>query len=449
MASAAEQFASNFSWSDIFGSKDLRGRVLFTLGALIVYRIGTYIPIPGVNPQVLNDLFHQSGSGGLLGMFNNFTGGALKRMTVFALSIMPYISASIIMQLLTTLLPSMAALKKEGVTGQKVIQQNTRYLTVLIATLQAYGIAMGLERITGPGGASAVVNPSGFFVLDAVVSMVGGTLFLMWLGEQITQRGIGNGVSLIIYAGIVASVPRAIKNTLELSYKGTISPLVLVLVTVVIIAVIFGVVFMERAFRKVMVQYPGRQQGRKLMQKSSSHIPLKINTSGVIPPIFASALLIIPTTALKYLTGSQDSNEILLTISSYFSVGSPVYLLLYSLFIGFFAFFYTAIVFNPEETAENLRKNGGIIPGIRPGSNTAEYFDYVLIRLTTLGAFYLILVCLLPQVLYRQLGLPFYFGGTSLLIVVSVTLDTVAQIHSHVIAKQYEGLMKKNKFRGM
>ncbi len=440
MASASEQLGSGFNWSSITQSKDLRNRILFTLAGLIVYRLGTYIPIPGINVNVLNSIFAQKGSG-LLGMFNTFSGGALRRMTLLALSIMPYISASIIMQLLTTIVPSMVAIKKEGEVGRKLITQYTRYLTVLIAALQAFGIAIGLEH------GDAAIHPGPFFILNAVVCMVGGTMFLMWLGEQITQRGIGNGTSLIIYSGIIANLPRALASLFEFGSKGTLKPLTIAFICVMVLVVIYGVVFFERSYRKVFVQYPKRQRGRKMMDSSSSHIPLKLNTSGVIPPIFASALLLVPGTALSFI--AKGGSSWLSTASRYIQVGSPGYLLAYSILIIFFAFFYTSITFNPDETSENLRKNGGFIAGIRPGKMTSEYFDFVLTRLTVIGAIYLVIVCLIPQVLMKELQVPFYFGGTSLLIVVSVTMDTISQIHSHIIAKQYEGLMKKNKFKGI
>ncbi len=446
MVSAAEQLASNFNFGAIGKAKDLKNRLLFTLGALIIYRLGTYIPLPGIDPVILKDIFNQQ-AGGILGMFNMFAGGALGRMTIFALNIMPYISAAIIMQLMTAIVPSVEQLKKEGEQGRKKINQYTRYLTVLLATVQSYGIAVGIESMQGSGGVSAVIDPGLFFRLTAVITLVGGTIFLMWLGEQITARGVGNGISLIIFAGIVAELPRALVQTLELGRVGSLSTAVIVGVLFIAIAVITFIVFMERANRRVVVQYPKRQQGNRMFGGESSYLPLKLNTSGVIPPIFASSLLLLPLTIAGF-AGAGDSEGILAQISRYVQHGEPLYMILYGALVAFFAFFYTAIVFNPEDTSDNLRRNGGFIPGIRPGQKTAEYLDFVLTRITAVGALYLVFVCLLPEFLMVKYSLPFYFGGTSLLIVVSVTMDTVAQIHSHLIAHQYEGLIKKTKLRG-
>ncbi|MEQ8390538.1 MAG: preprotein translocase subunit SecY [Thalassospira sp.] len=445
MASAAEQLAANLNWSAFSKSTELKNRIWFTLGALIVYRLGTYIPVPGVDPSILADIFQQN-AGGVLGMFDMFAGGALGRMTIFALNIMPYISASIIIQLMTTVSPTLEQLKKEGEQGRKKINQYTRYLTVLIATVQAWGIAVGLESMTGSTGA-AVVDPGMFFRLTAVITLVGGTMFLMWLGEQITQRGIGNGISLIIFAGIVAGLPSAIAGTLELGRTGAISALVIVAILVLAVAVIAFIVFVERAQRRVLIQYPKRQVGMKVMEGQSSHLPLKINTAGVIPPIFASSLLLMPLSVAQFTAGG-DSADWLTTATALLGRGQPLYIALYIGLIVFFAFFYTAVVFNPEDTADNLKKHGGFIPGIRPGKNTANHLDFILTRLTVIGAAYLAFVCILPELLIAEWSVPFYFGGTSLLIVVTVTMDTVAQIQSHMLAHQYEGLIKKSKLRG-
>ena len=378
-------------------------------------------------------------------MFNMFAGGALGRMTIFALNIMPYISAAIIMQLMTSISPSLSQLKKEGEQGRKKINQYTRYGTVLIAAAQAYGIAVGIEGMTGSQG-SAVTDPGIFFRFTTVITLVGGTIFLMWLGEQVTARGVGNGISLIIFAGIVAELPSALAATLELGRTGAMSSGLIGLLLVGAIGVIYGIVFVERAQRRVVVQYPKRQQGNKMYGGESSHLPLKINTSGVIPLIFASSLLLMPITVIQLSAGSGP--EFLTTITSFLGRGQPGYLIIFSVLIAFFAFFYTAVVFNPEETAENLKKNGGFIPGIRPGNNTSQYLDFILTRLTVVGAIYLVAVAILPELLIARLAVPFFFGGTSLLIVVSVTLDTVAQVQSHLLAHQYEGLIKKSRLKG-
>ena len=438
MTSAAEQLASNLNLSAFARAEELKKRIWFTLGALLVYRLGTFIPLPGINLEALAQLFKQNQTG-ILGMFDAFAGGAVGRMAIFALGIMPYISASIIIQLLTTVSPHLEQLKKEGEQGRQQINQYTRYGTVILAALQAWGIAVGLE-----GSGNIVVNPGWFFRITAVVTLVGGTVFLMWLGEQITSRGIGNGISLIIFAGIVTRLPSALIGTLELSRRGTLSAGLLIAVLVMIFLVIGFIVFMERAQRRLLVQYPKRQIGRKIFKGDSSHLPLKLNTSGVIPPIFASSLLLLPITIANF---SQGGPEWLTNITALLGRGQPLYLTIYVLMIIFFAFFYTAIVFNPDETADNLKKYGGFIPGIRPGKRTAEYIDYVLTRITVAGAAYLALVCLLPEFLISYAALPFYFGGTSLLIVVSVTMDTVAQIQSHLLAHQYEGLIKKANLR--
>jgi preprotein translocase subunit SecY len=442
MASAVEQFAANLNLSAFQKATELKKRLWFTLFALIVYRIGTYIPIPGIDPMALQQAF-QAQSGGILGIFDMFAGGALGRMAILALGIMPYISASIIMQLLTSVDPRLEALKKEGESGRKKINQYTRYGTVILSALQGYGIAVGLES----AGQGAVLDPGLYFRFTTVVTLVGGTMFLMWLGEQVTSRGVGNGISLIIFSGIVARLPQALVSTLELERTGALSSLLIVGIAILVVAVITGIVWFERAQRRILIQYPKRQVGNKMFGGESSHLPLKLNTSGVIPPIFASSILLLPTTVVSF-TATSGGPAWLTDIATLLGRGSPLYLTLYAAGIVFFCFFYTAVVFNPADTADNLRKNGGFIPGIRPGERTAEYLDYVLTRLTVLGAIYLIIVCLLPQILIDRAGVPFYFGGTSLLIVVNVTMDTVAQIHSHLLAHQYEGLIKKSRLRG-
>ncbi|GAB6051385.1 preprotein translocase subunit SecY [Magnetospira thiophila] len=444
MASAAEQLAANMNWGAFGKATELKQRLWFTLGALIVYRLGTYIPVPGIDPTALKEVFQQN-AGGILGMFDMFAGGALGRMTIFALNIMPYISASIIMQLLTSVSPTLEALKKEGESGRKKINQYTRYGTVLICALQAYGIASGLEGMSSSAG-SAVMDPGMFFRFTTVVTLVGGTVFLMWLGEQVTARGVGNGISLIIFAGIVANLPKALAGILEMGRTGALPTLLIIVLLFLSVAVIYGIVFMERAQRRIIIQYPKRQQGNKQVGGDSSHLPLKINTAGVIPPIFASSILLMPITVIGFSAGTGP--EWLQTVAQLLGRGQPVYMIIYSALIGFFAFFYTAIVFNPVETADNLKKYGGFVPGIRPGKNTAEYLDKILTRLTVIGASYLVLICLLPEILISQWAVPFYFGGTSLLIVVTVTMDTVSQIQSHMLAHQYEGLIKKSKLRG-
>src|SRR3954454_4173756 len=441
MASAAEQLASNLNWGSIGKATELKKRLWFTVGALIVFRIGAYIPVPGVDPAALAEMFSRQ-SGGIAGMLDVFSGGSIGRMSILALSIMPYISASIIMQILTTVVPSLEALKKEGEQGRKVINQYTRYLTVVLAAFQAYGIAIGLE-----GQAGVVTDPGWFFRISTVITLTGGTMFLMWLGEQITSRGIGNGSSLIIFAGIVAAFPSAIANTLELGRQGQISTGLILVVIVMSLVVVGFIVFMERAQRRLLITYPKRQQGNRMYEGQTSFLPLKLNTSGVIPPIFASSLLLLPTTVANFSQASGGTG-FLATISLYLGHGRPLYMIAYVGLIVFFAFFYTAIVFNPTDTADNLKKHGGFIPGIRPGERTAQFIDQVLMRITCLGAAYLALICLIPEMLISYANMPFYFGGTSLLIVVSVTMDTVAQIHGHLQAHQYEGLVRKAKLRG-
>jgi len=441
MASAAEQLAANVNWGAFSKAEELKKRIWFTLGALIVYRLGTYIPLPGIDPAAFEAAFTGSKQG-VLELFNMFAGGAVQRMAIFALNIMPYISASIIVQLLTSVFPTLEALKKEGEAGRKVINQYTRYLTVFLAAFQAYGIAVGLEGQNG-----VVSDPGWLFRITTVLTLMGGTMFLMWLGEQITSRGIGNGSSLIIFAGIVAAFPSAIANTLELGRQGAISTGLIIAVMVMSVAVIAFIVFMERAQRRLVITYPKRQQGNKIYEGQTSFLPLKLNTAGVIPPIFASSLLLLPTTIANFSQASGNTG-IIATIATYLGHGRPLYMLAYVGLIVFFAFFYTAIVFNPTETADNLKKHGGFILGIRPGERTAQYIDKILMRITVIGAAYLAIICLLPEILISQAALPFYFGGTSLLIVVSVTMDTVAQIAAHLQAHQYEGLIKKAKLRG-
>jgi len=446
MASMAEQLASSINFGAFAKASELKQRIWFTLGCLIVYRIGTYIPLPGIDPGVMAQIFAQQ-SGGILGQFNMFAGGALERMSIFALGILPYISASIILQLMTAVSPQLEALKKEGASGQKKINQYTRYLTVVLALFQAYGLSLGLEAMQGPGG-SAVLAAGWFFRATTVVSIVGGTVFLMWLGEQITARGIGNGISLIIFVGIIAQLPAAMAQLLELGRTGALSPVLILLLLLVVVGLVTFIVFMERAQRRLIVQYPKRMVGgNRMFGGESTHMPLKLNTSGVIPAIFASSLLLLPATIGGF-SGQGAWGEWVIAVTTALGYGQPLHMVVYIGLIVFFAFFYTSIVFNPHDTAENLKKNGGFIPGIRPGQRTAEYLDYVLTRLTAVGALYLAAVCVLPEILVAQYGVPPTFGGTSLLIVVSVTMDTVGQIQSHLFAHQYEGLIKKAKLRG-
>jgi len=444
MASSADQLASRMNFGAFGKATELKKRIWFTLAVLVVYRLGTYIPLPGIDPVALQEIFRQN-QGGIIGMFDMFAGGALGRMSIFALNIMPYISAAIIMQLMTAVSPNLGALKKEGEVGRKKINQYTRYLTVLLAAVQAWGIAVGMESIPGARG-PAVIDPGMFFRMTTVITLVGGTIFLMWLGEQITARGVGNGISLIIFSGIVANLPTALAGTLELGRTGALSTLFILLLLFMAVAVIAFICFVERSQRRILVQYPKRQVGNRMFGGESSHLPLKLNVSGVIPPIFASSLLLMPITVAQMSAGSGP--EWLSTVTALLGHGQPLYMALYIGLIVFFAFFYTAIVFNPQETADNLRKYGGFIPGIRPGKNTADYLDFVLTRLTVVGAAYLAAVCILPEILISHYSVPFYFGGTSLLIVVTVTMDTVAQVQSHLLAHQYEGLIKKSKIRG-
>ncbi|MFP3943439.1 MAG: preprotein translocase subunit SecY [Alphaproteobacteria bacterium] len=441
MASAAEQLAANLNFSAFSKAKDLQRRIWFTLSMLIIYRIGTYIPLPGIDPDIFAQTFENI-SAGIGGVINVFAGGAIERMAIFALNIMPYISASIIMQLMTTISPRLEQLKKEGEQGRKQINQYTRYLTVGLAAVQAFAIANGLLAREG----MVTLDPA-FFLVSATVTLTCGTVFLMWLGEQITARGVGNGISLIIFAGIIAEMPSALFNLLQLGRQGTLSAPMILGVLVMIIGVLGFIVFMERAQRRLLVQYPKRQKGNRMFGGETSHLPLKLNTAGVIPPIFASSLLLLPLTAAGF--QGQGAPGWLTQITTFFGPGTLPYMIVYAAMIIFFCFFYTAIVFNPNDTADNLKKYGGFIPGIRPGKRTAEYLDYVLTRITTVGALYLAAVCLLPEVLRAQnANIPFYFGGTSLLIVVSVTMDTIAQVQSHLFAHQYEGLISKSRLRG-
>ncbi len=439
MASAAEQLAANFDLSTFRKADDLKKRLWFTLFALLIFRLGTYLPIPGIDTEVMRSIANRQ-STGILGIFDKFSGGALGRMTIFALGIMPYISSSIIIQLLTAVSPQLEALKKEGESGRKKLNQYTRYGTVLLATIQSYGIAVALEALVE----QPVTEPGMLFRFSTVITLTGGTLFLMWLGEQITQRGVGNGVSLLIFSGIVAGMPHAIASTLELGRQGTLKPLIIFTVMVMLGLALTFIVFMERAQRRIFIQYPKRQVGMKVYGGQSSHLPMKLNTSGVIPPIFASSLLLLPVTVSNF-GAASDPDSFLAKMGQYIGHGQPIY---YAFFVGlivFFAFFYTAVVFNPTETADNLKKNGAIVPGYRPGRNTAEFLDYVLTRLTVLGAAYLSLICTVPEYFITKYSLPFYLGGTSLLIVVSVSIDTVAQIQAHLLAHQYEGLIRKSR----
>ena len=420
---------------------ELKSRLLFVLGALVVYRLGAHIPVPGIDPVVLSKLF-ESQSGGILGMFNMFSGGALKRFTVFALGIMPYISASIIMQLLTVVSPQMEQLKKEGEAGRRTITKYTRYGTVFLATFQALGIAIALENQAG-----LVLDPGLMFRFTAVITLVSGTMFLMWLGEQITERGIGNGISIIIFAGIVAGLPRAVSGTLELVSTGAMHPITVLVIIAAVILVTAFVVFVERGQRKITVNYAKRQVGRKVFGGQTSHLPLKLNMAGVIPPIFASSIILFPATMAGWF-GSSEHFSWLKDIGSTLSPGQPLYIMFFATAIIFFCFFYTALVFNPKETADNLKKSGAFVPGIRPGEQTAKYIDRIMARLTLAGALYITAVCLLPEFLILKFNVPFYFGGTSLLIIVVVTMDFMTQVQSHLMSHQYEGLLKKANFKG-
>jgi preprotein translocase subunit SecY len=451
MASAAESMASNLSLANFAKAADLKKRLWFTLGALVVFRLLSFVPLPGIDPRALANLF-QTTRGGVLDFFNMFSGGSLERMSLIALGVMPYITASIVVQLATSMSPALAALKKEGESGRKKLNQYTRYGTVLLCAIQGYFIAVGLEGWGQGSSGSAVLDPGMMFRITTVVTLIGGTMFLMWLGEQITARGIGNGVSLIIMAGIVAQLPTTLVQVFESGRTGTLSPLLILAVVASAAILILFICFMERAQRRVLIQYPKRQTARGQMQAEKSHLPLKINTAGVIPPIFASSLLLMPLTIAQFAgnraAGESTWGDILITITTALQHGAPLYMALYAAGIIFFCFFYTAVVFNPEETAENLKRYGGVIPGIRPGKRTEEYLDYVLTRITVIGAAYLTLICLVPEFFIARAGIPFYLGGTSLLIVVNVTMDTVTQIQSHLIAHQYGDLIKKAKLKG-
>ncbi|MFN3664237.1 preprotein translocase subunit SecY [Yoonia sp.] len=440
MASAAEQMAANVSWSAFGKATELRQRILFTIGLLMIYRLGTFIPVPGIDGIALQQFMDdaQAGIGGILSMF---TGGALSRMAIFTLGIMPYISASIVMQLLGSMWEPLKNLKKEGEAGRRKLNQYTRYGTVVLATAQAYGLAVSLEA----GGLAS--DPGFFFRASCVITIVGGTMFLMWLGEQITARGIGNGISLIIFVGIIAEIPAALAQFLSQGRSGAISPLVIVGILLMVIVVLTFVVFMERSLRKIHIQYPRQQRGMKVYDGSSSHLPIKVNPAGVIPAIFASALLLLPTTISTFSGGT--SGPFMSTILALFGPGQPLYLIFFGGMIIFFTYFYTReVAFKTEDVAENLKNQNGFVPGIRPGKRTEEYLDYVVTRILVLGSGYLALVALLPEIIRAELSIPFYFGGTSVLIIVSVGMDTIQQIQSHLVAHQYEGLIEKSQLRG-
>lgn len=451
MASRADNLASNLNLANFSKATELKKRIWFTIGALIVFRFLSFVPLPGVNPLILQDLYAQT-RGGILDLFNTFSGGSLERMSLIALGIMPYITASIVVQLAGSLHPALIALKKEGETGRKKLNQYTRYGTVGLTIIQGWFVASGLEAYGAQSGLQAVVDPGYMFRIGAVISLVGGTMFLLWLGEQITSRGIGNGVSLIIMAGIIAQFPTFIANLFEGGRSGSISMFVIVALVAMIVGLILFIAFMERAQRRLLIQYPKRATQRGMMQADRSHLPLKINTAGVIPPIFASSLLLLPLTITQFAGNSVSPDStmggIIVSLNQYLQHGQPIYMLLYAAGIIFFTFFYTAVVFNPEETSDNLKRNGGFIPGIRPGKNTADYLDYVLTRITVIGAIYLTLVCVIPEYMIAQTGVPLFLGGTSLLIVVNVTVDTITQIQSHLLAHQYGDLIKKAKLKG-
>ncbi|MEP3051413.1 MAG: preprotein translocase subunit SecY [Erythrobacter sp.] len=451
MASRADSIASNLSLANFSKATELRQRIWFTIGALVVFRFLSFIPLPGVNPLILETLYDQT-RGGILDLFNTFSGGSLERMSLIALGVMPYITASIVVQMASALHPTLAAMKKEGASGRQKLNQYTRYGTVFLCVIQGWFLAAGLESFAAQSGLQAVVNPGYLFRIGAVISLVGGTMFLLWLGEQITSRGIGNGVSLIIMAGIVAQFPTFTSNLFEGGRTGSISPTLIIGFVIMVAILIVVISFVERAQRRLLIQYPKRATQRGVMQADSSHLPLKLNTAGVIPPIFASSLLLLPLTITQF-AGTPGSVEsatggFVQQLNFYLQPGQWIYLTLYALGIIFFCFFYTAVVFNPEETAENLKKNGGFIPGIRPGKRTADYLEYVLTRITVVGALYLAVVCVLPEYVIRQTGLPLFLGGTSLLIVVNVTVDTISQVQSHLLAHQYGDLIKKAKLKG-
>ncbi len=440
MASFAEKIASNVSFDDLKNAKDLKHRLFFTFLILVLYRLGSFIPLPGVDVSIVRSFFNTQSSGGLLGMFDAFTGGSLSRMTIFALNIMPYISASIIISLLTSITPSLMELKKEGESGYEKINQYTRYLAVIICIIQAYGIGIGLEHLTDKAGTSAVINPGLFFRFSTILSLLGGTMLVMWFGEQITSRGIGQGSSLIIFVGIIAGLPSAIFKTIELGKVGQLSPIVMLILALLMVTIILFVVFFEQAQRRILVHYPKQaNMGFTKMSASASHLPLKLNISGVIPPIFAGSLLSLPAMFATFITDKPAWLQIVL---NHLNRQSGFYLFVYSLLIVFFSFFYMSIQFNPDETAENLQNYGGFIPGVRPGKTTSEYFDFVLTRLTVIGSAYLVVLCLIPDLLINKFGVPFYLGGTTLLIVCNVITETIAQIQSHLISNQYQGILK-------
>jgi preprotein translocase subunit SecY len=451
MASRADSIASNLSLANFGKATELKQRIWFTLGALIVFRFLSFVPLPGINPLALQLLADQT-RGGILDIFNVFTGGSLERMSLVALGVMPYITASIVVQLASALHPTLAALKKEGTVGRQKLNQYTRYGTVFLCAIQGWFLASGLESFGASSGVQAVVDPGLMFRIGAVISLVGGTMLLLWIGEQITSRGIGNGISLIIMAGIVAQFPTFAGNLFEGGRTGSIAPGIIIGFIAMVVILILVICFVERAQRRLMIQYPKRATQNGVMQADRSHLPLKVNTAGVIPPIFASSLLLLPLTITQFAGNSIDtsstSGSIIQSMNQYLAHGQPLYMTLYAIGIIFFAFFYTAVVFNPEETAENLKKNGGFVPGIRPGKRTEDYLDYVLTRITVVGAIYLALVCVIPEYMIAQTGIPLFLGGTSLLIVVNVTVDTISQVQSHLLAHQYGDLIKKAKLKG-
>jgi preprotein translocase subunit SecY len=451
MASRADNIASNLNLGNFAKATELKQRIWFTIGALIVFRFLSFVPLPGVNPLILSELYDQT-RGSILDLFNTFSGGSLERMSLIALGVMPYITASIVVQMASALHPTLAALKKEGASGRQKLNQYTRYGAVILCAIQGYFLAVGLESFGAQSGLQAVVNPGYLFRAVAVINLVGGTMFLLWLGEQITSRGIGNGVSLIIMAGIVAQFPTFGTNLFEGGRTGAIAPAIIIGFIVMVVGLILLISFMERAQRRLLIQYPKRATQNGMMQADRSHLPLKINTAGVIPPIFASSLLLLPLTISSFAGSSIDSDSqfgsVIQSLNQYLAHGQPLYMALYAVGIIFFCFFYTAVVFNPEETADNLKKNGGFIPGIRPGKRTADYLEYVLTRITVVGAIYLTVVCVVPEYMIAQTGIPLFLGGTSLLIVVNVTVDTITQVQSHLLAHQYGDLIKKAKLKG-
>ncbi len=451
MASRADNIASNLNLGNFAQATELRQRIWFTLGALIVFRFLSFVPLPGVNPAALQNLA-ELGRGGILDIFNTFSGGSLERMSLIALGVMPYITASIVVQMASALHPTLSALKKDGATGRQKLNQYTRYGTVFLCAIQGYFLAAGLESFASQEGIGAVVSPGYMFRAGAVISLVGGTMFLLWLGEQITSRGIGNGVSLIIMAGIVAQFPTFATNLFEGGRTGSIAPGIIIFFILMVVGLILLISFVERAQRRLLVQYPKRATQRGMVQADNQYLPLKLNTAGVIPPIFASSLLLLPLTISQFAGNSVDTEStfggVVVSLNQYLAHGQPIYMTLYAIGIIFFCFFYTAVVFNPEETADNLKKNGGFIPGIRPGKRTSDYLEYVLTRITVVGAIYLTLVCVLPEYMIAQTGIPLFLGGTSLLIVVNVTVDTIAQVQSHLFAHQYDNLIKKAKLKG-